>query len=446
MTERTLSRRQFLRSTTRIGVTLTLAATLCPSPHPVQAQEPSSILVPQGTDILNDLDVQNWIVSGFGGLWAAGKFLNFFARNLVFEKLPPELKLKYRLAGGEWKSLPAAKAIWETIPAPVRAGGPEALWKFHKGKDWSHIIPKAGGGAAIAENGVWWCSPCNKKLGPRPMSPALVALARTLLLFEGIRFAIIQTIKGMARGGMAGVVVGGLLTCLDCGLQYAEGKITWGEMVSKIVTSSIVAGSLGFTITGILVGISLAFPFLIPIFAPLLIILQAVGLVFLGHQIIQLVRGWWKVLDVEEGLETIGEVLDNVGSNLRNLFKDAEENLPNVVWDWIDSMADRFGVDRAWEMAVAIVQGLGIDKALAWFASQTKAVTSKTADLMSALSSWDYLPDVDARVTDIRASVADVIASEFQDAISTTEGLLNSISDYRKNANSKAANSILVAW
>ena len=120
-----------------------------------------------------------------------------------------------------------------------------------------------------------------------------------------MRFAIIQTIKGMVRGGMVGVVVGGLLACLECGLQYAEGKIEWGEMVSKIITLSIVAGALGFTITGLIIGISLAFPFLIPIFAPLLIVLQAVGLVFLGHQVITLARGWWKVLDGEEGLETL---------------------------------------------------------------------------------------------------------------------------------------------
>ena len=144
-------------------------------------------------------------------------------------------------------------------------------------------------------------------LGARPMSPTDIALARGLLLIEAMRFAIIQTIKGMVRGGMVGVVVGGLLACLECGLQYAEGKIEWGEMVSKIIISSIVAGALGFTITGLIIGISLAFPFLIPIFAPLLIVLQAVGLVFLGHQVITLARGWWKVLDGEEGLETLAK-------------------------------------------------------------------------------------------------------------------------------------------
>ena len=445
MTEHTLTRRQFLRSTTRIGLTLTLATALYPPARPVQAQETSTISIPQGTDILSDIDVQNWIASGLGALWVAGNYLNFFARNLDFDNLPRVLKLKYQYAGGEFKSMPAAKAIWETIPAPIRAGGPEALWKFHKGKDWSHIVPKAWGGRTTAENGIWWCSPCNRKLGARPMTLPVIELARTLLHFEGIRFAIIQTIKSMVRGGMVGVVVGGLLTCLECGLQYAEGKITWGEMVSKIVTSSIVAGTVGFTITGIIIGISLAFPFLIPIFAPLLIVLQAVGLVFLGQQVIALARGWWEVLDGEEGLETIGEVLENVGSNLRNLFKDAEVNVLDVVLDWFNTMADQLGIDRAWELAVEMVQRLGIDRALVWFASQTQAITGKAADLTSALKTWDYLPDVDVNVNAVKESIADVVTSEFQDAISTTDELLQSISEFRKNANLRVADSLLVA-
>ena len=444
MTDHTITRRQFLRSTTRIGMTLTLATALFPPARPVQAQETSTISIPQGTDILSDLDVQNWIASGLGGLWVAGNYLNSFARNLDFGNLPPALKVKYQFAGGEYKRMPLAKAIWETIPAPIRAGGPEVLWKFHKGKDWSHIIPKSWGGAAIAENGIWWCSPCNKKLGPRPMSPTDIALARVLLLLEGTRFAIIQTIKGMVKGGMVGVVVGGLLTCLECGLQYAEGKIKWGEMVSKIVTSSIVAGTLGFTITGIIIGISLAFPFLIPIIAPLLIVLQAVGLVFLGQQVIALATGWWKVLDGEEGLETLGEVLENVGSNLQSLFNDAEVNVLDVVLDWFNTTADQLGIDRAWELAVEMVQRLGIDRALVWFASQTQAITGKAADLTSALKTWDYLPAVDVNVNAVKESIADVVTSEFQDAISTTEELLRSIGEYRKNANLRVVDSLLV--
>ena len=46
MTEFTLSRRQFLRSTTRIGVTLALTTGLCRPVRPVQAQETFTDLDP----------------------------------------------------------------------------------------------------------------------------------------------------------------------------------------------------------------------------------------------------------------------------------------------------------------------------------------------------------------------------------------------------------------
>ena len=139
----------------------------------------------------------------------AGSYLNAFAHNLDFNNLPPKLQLKYRLAGAEWKSFPAAKGLWETIPAPVRAGGPEALWKFHKGKDWSHIIPKSWGGPTTAENGIWWSSEKNKILGDKPMSPADIADAKAVLRQEAIRATIVQTLSGMIKGAMLAVVVGG---------------------------------------------------------------------------------------------------------------------------------------------------------------------------------------------------------------------------------------------
>ena len=453
MTDQTLTRRQFLQGTTRFGLTLTLATVLGPFPRPALAQKTPQILISHGTDILSDHDVQNWIVTGLGGLWVAGEFLNSFARNLIFEDLPQELKQKYRLAGAEYKSLPAARAIWKTIPASIRAEGPEALWKFHKDKDWSHIVPKSWGGPATAQNGIWWCSPCNRSLGPRPMDPADIALARALLLFEGMKSTISQTMKSSVKGGMLGVVAGGLLAIFDHGLDYAEGKITWQEMVAKTVNSSIMAGSFGFIITGIIVGLSLVFPFLIPVFSPLLIVLQAVGLVFLGHHVIELAKGWWKALDVDNGLETLAEVLGDLGHNLRRQFKVVAKNVDNIVWAWVRNALGwgwwaagwfRYGIDWAWAWAVAILRRTGIDDAFAWFASQTKSVTSIAAGFMSSLLTWKYYSYVEVKKDDIEKSIADVVATEFEAAISTTNDLLHSIDNYRPVNRWKSDRSLLV--
>ena len=445
MTNHTLTRRQFLRSTTRIGMTLTLATVLFPPARPVQADESSFIEILGGLDILRMPDVQEWLGAGTGALWVAGSYLNTFMFNLAFENLPLELIGKFLKAGGEWKSFPAARGIWETIPAPIRASGPEAVLKFLKGKDWSHIIPKSWGGPTTAENGIWWSSEKNKSLGPNPMSPDDIRDARITLRNAAIRATIVQTVSGMVRGAMLGVVVGGLLACLEYGLQYAEGKITWREMVDKIVESAIIAGAGALIAVGLIVGISLVFPFLIPIILPVIFALQIVALVFLGKQLVPLAKGWWEVLNGQELLDASVTVLKDVGNSLRRAFKDAEENVLNVVWDWIAATADRVGIDRAWELAVEMVQRLGIDRALVWFASQTQAITGKAADLTSALKTWDYLPAVDVNVNAVKESIADVVTSEFQDAISTTEELLRSIGDYRKNANLRVVDSLLVA-
>jgi len=445
MSPHNFSRRQFLQSTTRLGITLTLTSALSPAANVAQADEGPYISILGGLDILEMPDIQDFLGAGTGALWVSGSYLNTFAHNLNFNNLPPILKLKYQFAGSEFKGLPAAEAIWKTIPAPIRAGGPEALWKFHQGKDWSHIIPKAWGGPTTAENGIWWSSAKNKSLGPNPMSPADIADAKAVLRTEAIRATIVQTLSGMVRGAMLAVVVGGVLACLECGLEYAEGKIAWREMMEKILERIIIAGAGALIVTGLIVGISLLFPFLIPVFLPVIVVLQIASLVFLGQQLIPLAKGWWEVLNGQELLDATTSTLENVWSYLRRTYKDAEENVLNVVWDWVVAMADRIGLDNAWESAIAVVRTLGIERAWAWFAAQTHAVAGKAAGIASTLNSWDYDLGVDMELDSLRGSIATVITSEFQDAISTTEELLRSIRDYRKNANQRAADSLLVA-
>ncbi len=445
MSSYTFTRRQFLRSTTRVGLTLTLATALTPAASAVQADEGSHVSILGGLDVLRMPDVQEYLGTGVGALWVAGSYVNSFAHNLDFSNLPAILKVKYQFAGGEFKGLPAAEAIWKTIPAPIRAGGPDALRKFHIGKDWSHIIPKSWGGPAIAENGIWWSSVRNKSLGPNPMRRADLADARAVLRSDAIRATIVQTLSGMLKGAMVAVVVGGVLACLECGLEYTEGKITRQEMVRKIVERGIIAGAGALIMVGLIVGISLLFPFLIPIFLPAIVVLQVASLVFLGQQLIPLAKGWWEVLNGQELLDSTVEILGYVGSSLRSLFRDVEESFLSVVWDWIAATSDRVGIDRAWEMAAALVQRLGLDRALVWFASQTKAVTGKTAELASALKSWDYLSEVDVEVSALKESIASVVTSQFQGAISTTDELLRSINNYRKEANLQVPSSLLVA-
>ena len=73
MADYALTRRQFLRSTTRIGLTLTLSTALCPPVRTVHADEGSVISVLGGLDILRKPDVQEFLGTGVGALWVGGQ-------------------------------------------------------------------------------------------------------------------------------------------------------------------------------------------------------------------------------------------------------------------------------------------------------------------------------------------------------------------------------------
>ena len=267
--------------------------------------------------------------SRVGAFWVAGHFLTTFTHNLNFNNLPAILIEKYQLAGNEVKSLSQAQAVWESIPVQVRAGGPEALWKLHQGKQWSHIIPKSLGGPSTADNAIWWGSEKNRALGAKLMSQADIADAKAVLRSDAIRATFAQTATSMVRGAMVAVVVDGALACLECGLDYAEGKITWREMVQMVVRSGVIAGGGAFITTGLIVGISLLFPFLIPILTPVLFVLQATSLAFLGAKGVRLAKGWMAVLDRQQLLDhsAFGEAVKAFPRTVKALPSMASRNI-----------------------------------------------------------------------------------------------------------------------
>ena len=99
----------------------------------------------------------------------------------------------------------------------------------------------------------------NRSLGPIEMSRRGLGGCQSVLRSEAIRATVVQTLSGMVKGAIIGVVAGALLACLECGLEYARGNITWSEMVDKVVKASIFAGLGGLIIAGLIIGISLHF-------------------------------------------------------------------------------------------------------------------------------------------------------------------------------------------
>ena len=418
---------------------LTVATAL--PPRTVQADETPPPSLPQVSDILDDPEVQKWIATGFGPLFVAGRFLDTFGRNLAFENLPAPLKLKYLHAGTEWKTWPEAQAIYKTIPAQVRAAGPDALWKFHKGQDWSHIVPRALEGPTTAKNGIWWTAGENRSLGPNPMSAVDIADARNLVHNAAIRATIVQTAKAMGMGALAGVIIVGMLSSLEIGLQYAEGKITRQEMIEEILNRTVLAGSASFVITGLIVGLPLMFPFLIPVITPVLFILQIVGLVFLVGYSLLLVKGWWDVLNDQGLLDGLNDVVGSAENALGKMHDSVTGDVLSFVRKWVDQVAQVFGIKGAWQMLVDLFQQMGVEEAWIWIAARTPLVREKATGIVSSLKGWNYdTLELNVEVTEIGQSIGRVVSSEFRNANSTAKEMRHSISEYRKSANLKGAN------
>ena len=420
------TRRQFLKATPRVGATLTLAASLCPPTRPAQAYSVSPLPVLQENDVLNDSRVLQWIASGAGSLWVAGHVVNSFARNLNYDSLPQNLKDYFRCAGSECRGFTKGKGIWETIPERIRMGGEKEINKFLKGKDWSHIIPKSKGGSSDPDNGIFEHTEENRKRGGRQMRLDEIEAARKVIRSDMIRSVLRQTTSAMVKGALAGIIMGGLLLCLECGLSYAEGKITWGQMVDKIVKASALAGLSAFIITGIIVGLNILFPPLLPMLAPALFVLQIVSLVFLAHYAVKIAEGWWGVLKDYNLLDEFAGVLESVEDFVREVVEDTDENILNVVWGWIEGLAHRVGIDRAWEMAIALVQRMGLDRAWNWFASQTQAVKKHASVLFSSFNAWDF-PDFDIDAGEMQEEIAKVINLQFREALETTDLIRRSL-------------------
>lgn len=330
MASHTLNRRTFLERCGQSGLWLGLVPLTHLASVPAGAEDAELVEFPGTTPLLRQPWVQQCIRQGTGALWVAGSFLNqfgeLFGDNLDFDRLDPILKKKYQLAGGEWKDLQAAQGLWEKIPAPIRARGKDAILEFHRGKDWSHIIPRSLGGAAAAENGIWWSSVKNRNLGQSPMQWQHLMDARAVLLAEGTLAALRSTSRTMFTGGVAGTVVGTLFSVLDLGLRYLEGDIDRAGFITQVARLAVSDFAVPFVLTGLIAGIALAFPGLVPLMLVVARPLAIVGVLLLAQQLGGLGRAWWDYLEGQGVLNPFLEALATVEASLRALVGSGARN------------------------------------------------------------------------------------------------------------------------
>lgn len=446
-TPRRFDRRDFLRGTCKAGLAVTLAAMLHPPTvalaHTQDArfsQEVENALSPEVFELLK---------SGLGALWVAGISLNAFTHALNFANMTPPMLQYFRRAGGEWRTLYEARGVWETIPEQIRAGGQQEISRFLSNKDWSHKIPRSytDSRTAHASNGIFENSILNRTRGRQPMSAAEIEAARAVIRSDMMYAVVRMTLGAMVKGALLGVLIAGTLTCLECGLQYAEGKMTWQQMTMNVIRASAVAGALSFMIVGIVIGFSLIFPSLIPMMAGVFFVLQIAGLVFLVQHLVNLGKDYWAYFKDAGLLDEVSNILEETEEFMQNTIKETRRNTSTKMQEWIQGLANWVGWERAWSIVKGFNDRLGADRAWVWFASQTEFVKDYTTELLAPVGVWGNttsskislpkidLPDVDLPKIDIatyemKETIANMINVEFNDALKTSKQLRGQLEDY----------------
>ncbi|MCY3658497.1 MAG: hypothetical protein OXG36_05670 [Caldilineaceae bacterium] len=102
---------------------------------------------------------------------------------------------------------------------------------------------------------------------------------------------------------LAAVAIVGVLTIFELGQRLYLGAITRQELVHGVFSAVWAAGKGSFVITGLLIGVALAFPVLLPLLEIVTITLAVVGFVLLLNDVIDLGRSWWAALDEQGHLD-----------------------------------------------------------------------------------------------------------------------------------------------
>ena len=82
---------------------------------------------------------------------------------------------------------------------------------------------------------------------------------------------------------------------------------------------------------------------------------------------VKIAEGWWEVLKEYDLINEFVGVLETLEDFVHEMVDDTDDSILDVVWGWIEGLAQRVGIDRAWEIAIGFVQRIGITTAWNWF-------------------------------------------------------------------------------
>ncbi|WP_254174734.1 hypothetical protein [Planktothrix pseudagardhii] len=210
------------------------------------------------------------------------------AHNIRFENLPTGLQLKFARAGVRqgMRNVQEAAKVFESIPAQIRAQGPEAIRNFCQDKDWSHIKAHVNGGGSEANNGIFEYFWVNRARGGVDMTAEELAVAKKVLADAAFKTAVTEIVQVTIKGAIVAAVIELVFSILENSLLYVEGKITQSDLIQNVATATATAGITGGVMTGILLTICMIFPPIATLLGAAAIPLAVAGIGFMG------IRAW----------------------------------------------------------------------------------------------------------------------------------------------------------
>ncbi|MEZ2227810.1 hypothetical protein [Microcoleus sp.] len=236
--------------------------------------------------------VTAWVQSAPSSIVSAGAIATQeafkIAHNIRFENLPTNLQFKFARAGVRdgMRNVQEAAKVFESIPAQIRAQGPEAIRNFCQDKDWSHIKAHVNGGGSEAANGVFEHFWVNRARGGADMTAAELAVAKQVLADAAFKAAVAEIVGVAIKGAIAAAVIELVFSILENSLLCVEGKITQSELVTQVATATAKAGIAGGIITAILLTLCMIFPPIAALLGAAAIPLSVAGIGFMG------IRAW----------------------------------------------------------------------------------------------------------------------------------------------------------
>ena len=180
-----------------------------------------------------------------------------------------------------------AQRVWETIPEQIRMGGPERTADYLADKDWSHVVAHSEGGSNAGSNGLWEKAGLNRARGAERMTTAEIEAAQQLAGSEPFQAALGEMANAAVKGGVAGAAVAAVLAVLEEALRFQRGELDEAGMWHAIGLRIAKAGIAGAAVAGLVTAIAMAFPTLLRVLAPLLVVLAVLGFAVYGKRLVK---------------------------------------------------------------------------------------------------------------------------------------------------------------